>query len=246
MYRNIIALLMFILLTVVQAKADDSFSIYGIDFSLNAEQVMENLLERDFKVWSSFVPIHLKGHVNKTDNRAILVEYKGFPFNYPGIDLTQDQERLVSSNESALMTYKIGKFKVINIRADKEFSENNPDDRVILELTMYTDIEGNQHILKIAIKGNTVKNIIMDEFAKRYGKPRILKIGYSDVNVWKAGKVRIVIKMSPSFEMISYEPEVIEKYISFCAQEIQKIINSQNEERKKEMEEADTRRKNIF
>lgn len=99
----------------------------------------------------------------------------------------------------------------------------------------------------ISLNGDSVKKIILEEFEKRYGKPRKLKIGdYYDFNVWKVNDERIACQMKNGFDMYAYKPELVEQYISFCANEIEKIIQAQKEARKRSADEAADRRKNIF
>lgn len=118
MRHFIIVAVSLICLVAVQVRAEEGFSIYGIDFSQNMEQVLENLLERDFKVSSTFVPIHLKEYVEKRTDTVNLLNsvpvgsYKYFPWSFPGINLSEEQKQLVTSdNERALKSYDLGKFK---------------------------------------------------------------------------------------------------------------------------------------
>lgn len=251
MRHIIIAIVSFLCLVAAEARAEDAFSIYGLNFSQNIEQVLENLLERDFKVESTFVPIHLKEHVSK----KVLLQWEtppssgwgdGFPFRFPGMSLTQQQEQLASSsNESALMSYKLGKFKIVHISARKNFTEGNLRDGVDIKIKFYIDMNGKEHMLSIVIDGETIKNIILEEFDKRYGKPRKFKIGYPEYNVWNAGDVRLACK-TDGFVIYAYVPAVIEEYIALCTQEIEKILQAQDEARRKEAEAAAARRNNIF
>lgn len=251
MRHIIIAIISLLCLVAAEARAEDAFSIYGLNFSQNIEQVMENLLDRDFEIESTFVPIHLKKYVRKNEiTRYSTIPSSGwsgeFPSRFPGMSLTQQQNQLYSSsNESALMSYKLGKFKIVHISARKEFTEGNLRDRVDIEIKFYIDMDGKEHLLSIVIDGETIKDIILEEFDKKYGKPRKFKIGYYDFNVWNAGDVRLACKMD-GFVIYAYVPAVIEEYIALCTQEIEKILQAQAETRRKEAEAADARRKNIF
>lgn len=250
----ILAIVPLLCLLAAQVRAEDNFSIYGIDFSQNMEQVLENLLEREFTVSSTFVPIHLKEYVKKNTHTVnFLTELSGsrsyeyFPWSFPGINLPEEQRQLVTpSNERALMSYDMGKFKLNEVTASKRFS-NAYGDEAGINAIFYTDTDGTQSLMLIILNGDSIQKIIIEEFEKRYGKPRKLKIGdFFDFTVWKVNDVRIACQMKNRFVLYAYKPELIEQYISFCATEIEKIIQAQNEARRQKAGEAAERRKNIF
>lgn len=169
------------------AFAAEQFSLYGVDFSMDYAQTLQNGLDREYIVSASTVPKEFKDDVGTLRPDYLRPPWLSFPPDVgQATDLPRETILTAKENFIPLETHHIGKYRVDLIRY--EINDASGETISTLEICFFTDVAGKQ--APAFMKLNTKAHMeVWQALHDRYGENMTRTNELTPRFVWRVGDV---------------------------------------------------------